>query len=101
MKEIKKISEQIDEELQDAEKYLKCAYKYKTDNPALSEVYYNLSLEEMKHVTMLHDAGVRLITEYSATNPIPEGMQAIYDYLHERHIKWAAKIRARQEQYKG
>lgn len=99
MKEIKKISEQIDEELQDAEKYLKCAEKYKAGNPVLAEVYYNLSLEEMKHVTMLHEAGVRLINEYSATNPIPEGMQAIYDYLHERHIKWASKIKSRQEAY--
>ena len=100
MREIKKISEQIDEELQDAEKYLKCAKKYKIDNPTLADVYYNLSLEEMNHVSMLHEAGVRLIEEYSATNPIPEGMQAIYDYLHERHIKWAAKIKAKQEQYK-
>lgn len=100
MREIKKISEQIDEELQDAEKYLKCANKHKIDNPTLADVYYNLSLEEMNHVAMLHEAGERLIEEYSATNPIPEGMQAIYDYLHERHIKWAAKIKAKQEQYK-
>lgn len=101
MKEIKKISEQIDEELQDAEKYLRCAYKYKNDNPTLADVYYNLSLQEMNHVDMLHEAGVKLINEYSAANPIPEGMKAIYDYLHEKHIKWASKIKAKQEQYKG
>ena len=45
MKEIKKIAEQIDEELQDAEKYLKCAYKHKDDNPILADMYYGLSVK--------------------------------------------------------
>lgn len=100
MKEIKKISEQIDEELHDSEKYIKCAIMYKDTNKSLADMYYNLSLAEMEHVTMLHEAGVKLINEYSATNPIPEGMQAVYNYLHEKQIKWAAKIRAKQDTYK-
>lgn len=100
MKEIKKISEQIDAELEDAEKYLKCAYKHKEDNPILADMYYDLSVAEMGHVTILHEASVKLINDYSAKGTIPEGMQAVYDYLHDRHIKWARKIRARQEEYK-
>ena len=100
MKEIKKIAEQIDEELQDAEKYLKCAYKHKDDNPILADMYYGLSVAEMDHVGILHEASVKLINDYAAKNPIPEGMKAVYDYLHERHIKWASKIRARQSEYK-
>ena len=101
MKEIKKISEQIDAELEDAEKYLKCAYKHKATNPILADMYYKLSMAEMEHVTILHEAGVKLINDYSANNAVPEGMKAVYDYLHERHIKWASKIRARQEKYKN
>jgi hypothetical protein len=27
-------------------------------------------------------------------------MQILYDYLHDRQIKWAAKIKAKQEQFK-
>ena len=38
--------------------------------------------------------------EYAETNPIPEGMQAIYDYLHEQHIKTARKIKMKQDEYK-
>lgn len=98
MKEIKKISEQIDAELEDAEKYLKCAYKYKESNPILADMYYDLSVAEMGHVTILHDASVRLINEYKGQ--IPEGMQTLYDYLHDRHIKWARKIKARQDEFK-
>lgn len=101
MKEIKKIAEQIDEELQDAEKYLKCAYKHKETNAILADMYYNLSVAEMEHVAILHEASVKLINDYAAKNPIPEGMKAVYDYLHERHIKWASKIRARQDEYKN
>ena len=100
MKEIKKISEQIDAELEDAEKYLKCAYKHKEDNAILAEMYYNLSVAEMDHVTILHDAGVKLINDYSSRNDIPEGMQAVYNYLHDRHVKWARKIKARQDEFK-
>lgn len=98
MKEIKKISEQIDAELEDAEKYLKCAYKYKESNPILADMYYDLSVAEMGHVTILHEASVRLINEYKGQ--FPEGMQTLYDYLHDRHIKWARKIKARQDEFK-
>lgn len=99
MKEIKKISQQIDAELEDAEKYLKCAYKYKDTNSILANMYYDLSVAEMNHVTILHDASVKLISEYKGQ--IPEGMQSLYEYLHERHMKWARKIMTKQEQYKA
>lgn len=75
-------------------------FRYKDTNRTLADMYYNLSVAEMDHVSMLHDAGVRLINEYSAEHEVPEGMKAIYDYLHERHIKWANKIRGKQEGYR-
>ena len=100
MEIIRRISEKIDEELHDAEKYIKCAYKVEEDYPQLADVYYQLSLEEMKHVTILHDAGVRIINDYKRDHEVPESMQILYDYLHDRQIKWAAKIKAKQEQYK-
>ena len=100
MKIIKKISEQIDEELKDAQKYLQCAFHYNDEYPALADMYYNLSVAEMGHVTMLHDMVVKIINEYAESNPIPEGMKAIYDYLHEQHIKKARKIKTRQEEFK-
>ena len=31
---------------------------------------------------------------------IPEGMMWLYNYLHERQIKWASKIKAKQEAFK-
>lgn len=97
---IQKLVEKIDDELQDAEKYIKCAYKVKEDYPQLAETYYKLSLEEMKHVTMLHDQVTQIINKYKETNEVPAGMQAIYDYEHAREIKWASKIKAKQDNFK-
>ena len=100
MEIIRRISEKIDEELHDAEKYIKCAYKVEDEYPDLADTYYQLSLEEMKHVSMLHDAVVRIINDYKRDNEVPESMQILYDYMHDRQIKWASKIKAKQEQYK-
>ena len=100
MQIIKSLVSKIDDELEDAEKYIKCAFKVKADYPQLADVYYNLSLEEMKHMTMLHDQVVRIINEFKKTNEVPAGMQVLYDYEHEREIKRAAKIKAKQDSYK-
>lgn len=99
MEIIKQISTKIDEELHDAEKYIKCAYKVDDQYPQLADVYYKLSLEEMKHVTMLHEVVVSIINDYKRNNDVPPGMQTLYEYLHERQIKWASKIKAKQEQF--
>lgn len=100
MEIIKAIVHKIDNELEDAEKYIKCAYKVKDTYPQLSDTYYKLSLEEMNHVTILHEQGVKIINEYKKENEVPESMQMIYDYLHERQIKWAEKIKAKQESFR-
>lgn len=100
MEIIKSISQKIDSELEDAQRYIKCAYHVREEFPRLADTYYKLSLEEMNHVTMLHDNVVEIINEFKKTNEVPESMQIIYNYLHERQIKWAAKIKAKQEAYK-
>ncbi len=100
MEIIKKISQKIDSELEDAEHYIKCAFKVEDEYPQLADTYYRLSLAEMEHVTMLHDNVTNIINEYKRTHEVPEAMQILYEYLHERQIKWASKIKAKQEQFK-
>lgn len=100
MEIIKQISEKIDDELHDAEKYIRCAYKVADEYPQLADTYYKLSLAEMDHVTMLHENVKNIINELKRTTEVPEAMQVLYDYLHERQIKWAAKIKAKQEAFK-
>jgi len=100
MEIIKKIASNIDEELEDAQKYIDCAIKEKEKHPTLAELYYKLSTEEMKHADMLHDEVVRIIGEYKKSNEVPPAMQAIYDYIHEREMEWASKIKYKQDHFR-
>ena len=99
---IKQLSEMIEEELEGAEDYAKNAVKHREDNPGLAKVFYDISLDEMRHMNMLHDEVARLITEYRREHgEPPQAMQAVYEYLHERHMEHANEIRMYQAEYKN
>jgi len=102
MKIIEKLSEMIDEEINDAMKYAKCANMHKDDNPAMADMFIRLSEEEMKHMMTLHNQVVLLIEDYRRKNgEPPEAMKAVYDILHKRHIDKAAEAKAAIALYKG
>lgn len=98
---IKCLSEMIGEEIADAKKYIDKALKYKDERRGLADVFAQLSSEEMKHMTMLHNEVTKIIDEYRQTNgEPPPNMQAVYDYLHELHMEKAAEVKAAQTLYR-
>lgn len=102
MKLIKHLSEMIEEELEGAEDYAKNAVKHKEDNPGLAKVFYEISLDEMRHINMLHEEVATIITDYRREHgDPPQAMLAVYEYLHEKHIERANRIKMYQAQYKG
>lgn len=101
MKIIEKLSDMIEEELEGAEDYAKGALKYKEEYPTLARVFHEISTEEMRHVEMLHSEVVALIDKHRREKgDPPASMLAVYNYLHEKHIEHANKVKMYQGQYK-
>lgn len=102
MEMIKKLSEMIEEELEDAEKYARCALNNKEDFKSVADVFYELGNAEMEHMNKLHGQVVNIIENYRKEHgEPPEKMKFLYDYLHEKHMKKAAEIKIMLSMYKG
>ena len=103
MKIIEKLSSMIEEEIADAEKYIKCALYYKDDKAMrdVAEMFAKLADEEMKHMSILHAQVVTLIDNYRKANGDPPAdMQRLYEILHRKHIDDAATVKAMISMYK-
>ena len=102
MKIIKELSEMIDEELDGAENYAKLAVHYKAEHPSLAAVYYEISTQEMRHVTMLHDEVTKIIKAHREEHgEPPAAMMAVYDWEHKKQIEKANRVKMMQGQYRG
>ena len=102
MKIIKCLSEKIEDELQDAEEYIDLAMRWKQEDPKTADLFYELSVEEMGHMERLHDDVAQIIDEYRKQHgEPPKDMMTLYDYLHEKHIGKATRIRVKQGMFKG
>ena len=102
MKIIKCLSQLIEDELNDSDKYISEAFKWKQEEPDTADLFYELSLEEMGHMDKLHEEVTELIDEYRKQNgEPPKDMMILYEYLHEMHIKTATQIKVKQGMYKA
>lgn len=102
MKGFKKLKEHIEDELKDAEKYIRDAIMCKEEDPQTAELYYSLSVEEMNHMDRLHVRVVNMIKKYQAEHGSPPAdMQAKYDVLHEIYTDKATSIKQLQMIYKA
>lgn len=91
---IRDISNQIEEELQDAKAYADDALYHKESYPDLAQIYAKLADDEMGHVSKLHEQVAKIIQSYKSQNGSPpDAMQAVYDYLHQKHIDKAVEVR--------
>lgn len=97
---IKKLSEQICEELDGMEEYAKDAIEYKESDPDLSKMYYEMAKTEHEHMQKLHDQVVRKIREAETSGvEIPQIMRILWKEKHEEIIEKAAKAKMYLDMY--
>jgi Mn-containing catalase len=98
---IKDLVDMIEDELEGAEHYIKYALTNKAEMPQLSDVLYEISTQEMRHVNMLHDEVARIIKNHRERHgDPPAAMLAIYEWQHEKSIDKAKEIKILQSQYR-
>ena len=102
MKVISCLSDRIEDELHDAENYIDLAMTYKNEDEDVANLFYELSTEEMGHMEKLHAEVVDQIRVYREEHgEPPAGMLALYNHLHEKHMKDAMRIKVKQGMYKA
>lgn len=101
MKLIEQLSEKISEEINDAKRYAQMALENREAHPALSDLLYTLSTEEMGHMARLHTAVADIIEQYrKEKGEPPAAMLAVYNYLHKKQIEQAAEVKNLQAMYR-
>lgn len=101
MKTIAELVENIREELEGAEQYAKKATQYKEQDHRIADMYATLSSQELSHVDALHTQAVRLIQEQRASGrEVPAGMQAVWDWEHEKMVSNTAKVKMLLDMYR-
>jgi hypothetical protein len=101
MQEIKELVEHMKEELEDSQTYADLAIEHKGENNGLSALYLELANQETRHMEMLHDKAVELITAHRREHgEPPAAMLAVWDYEHKKIIRKATEVRAMLEMIK-
>ena len=102
MKIIEYYTDKIAEEIKDAKNYAMKALELRDTDPSQAKALYDLSVEEMGHMSRLHGLVVGIIEKYrQEKGDPPADMLARYEYLHKKAIEKAARVKTLQEMYKS
>ena len=89
-----KLMDMIDEELDGAMQYAKCALHNKDGNAALAETFHTIAGQELEHAELLEAQAKKQIDDYETSHGFaPDDMKTLYDYLHRKYIDRTIEIR--------
>lgn len=92
---IKRIAEQVIEELMDSQKYIDDAYKHRESHPELADLYRDLSADELSHAERLHDRGSELVDAAD-----DHDARVIWDWETDKVQRWTKDIKVKHEMYR-
>ena len=91
---IKKLSDDIKEELEGARAYAECYVDFKVQgNSVLANRYKEMANDELKHASYLHEQAVSEIGRISQIITAPERMEAKWKSCHDKYVQRTAWIR--------
>lgn len=94
MKKIKRLVDQIEEEICSAKDYAECYLDYKAhDDSMWANRYKEMAMDEIKHATYIHERAVNEIEELSAVYTPPEKMLEKWEHAHKEFIEKVAWIK--------
>ena len=85
--------DQLEDELEGAEEYIKCAVSYKEDMPEFYENYLRMASMELEHANHLHNMIEKLLDRHDHHSDLA----AVWEWQNERFMRWHNKIRTKME----
>lgn len=94
MTKIKKLADEISEELDSAKEYAENHLMYKAKgNDEWSKRFFEMANDELKHADYLHDLAVEEIDELRKVYTPPQEMLEKWDADHKKYVEKAAWIK--------
>jgi ferritin len=91
---IKKIVEQLDEEIEGAKEYVEKSLHLKaTGNTVLASKYKDMAEDELRHAMIIHDEAVAEIEKLSKVYTPPAEMMKKWEYEHKEYVERVAWIK--------
>ena len=94
MEKIKKLADEIMDELHSAKEYAEDYLSYKAkDNGTWANRYKEMATDELKHASYIHDRAVQEIEELRKVYTPPQDMLDKWDHEHKEYVEKAAWIK--------
>ena len=103
MKMIKMLSEDIRENIHEAEEKIQTAYKLREKDRAVADWYRDMAVAHLNFNNTGHTIVARMIHEADAAmkdNPMLPGMKAVYAEMHADIVAEAAEVQGMISAYK-
>lgn len=99
MASMKKLYEMLEDRVDSAKHFAKCAMHEKCCYPIMAKTFYDISVDDMNNAKKLQDEVERLI---KSTDEEAESVQmmAVFDYMTDRMTEKMARVREYQNLYR-
>lgn len=99
MKSIKRMADQMREELDGAKEYAILATELKSESQSAAQMYAKMAQDELGHANLIHAEAVKEIEKQRAIKEPPEIMKELWSIEHRYFMEHAAATKAMLELY--